>query len=155
MLNRRRNFLSTAAAAAVAGPAIVTSKSAHAQSTTLRVGSWLPAHHLIVAGIVRPWAQAVEADSDGTLKFDIMTASVGRPPEYYDFTANGAIDVGFGVMGHNPGRFLMTEVMGLPFMSVDPWAGSAASWAAHTRYCLLYTSPSPRDRTRSRMPSSA
>ena len=25
----------------------------------------------------------------------------------------------------------------------------------HTFYCLLYTSPSPRDRTRSRMPSSA
>ena len=25
----------------------------------------------------------------------------------------------------------------------------------HTRVCLLYTSPSPRDRTRSRMPSSA
>ena len=27
--------------------------------------------------------------------------------------------------------------------------------AAHSRICLLYTSPSPRDRTRSRMPSSA
>ena len=26
---------------------------------------------------------------------------------------------------------------------------------ARTEYCLLYTSPSPRDRTRSRMPSSA
>ena len=25
----------------------------------------------------------------------------------------------------------------------------------HVHYCLLYTSPSPRDRTRSRMPSSA
>ena len=25
----------------------------------------------------------------------------------------------------------------------------------HPNYCLLYTSPSPRDRTRSRMPSSA
>ena len=25
----------------------------------------------------------------------------------------------------------------------------------HLLYCLLYTSPSPRDRTRSRMPSSA
>ena len=25
----------------------------------------------------------------------------------------------------------------------------------HNKYCLLYTSPSPRDRTRSRMPSSA
>ena len=28
-------------------------------------------------------------------------------------------------------------------------------WAAWGRDCLLYTSPSPRDRTRSRMPSSA
>ena len=26
---------------------------------------------------------------------------------------------------------------------------------SHLRFCLLYTSPSPRDRTRSRMPSSA
>ena len=32
----------------------------------------------------------------------------------------------------------------------------ANSGIAHTRWaCLLYTSPSPRDRTRSRMPSSA
>ena len=30
----------------------------------------------------------------------------------------------------------------------------AAKWA-RTNTCLLYTSPSPRDRTRSRMPSSA
>ena len=31
------------------------------------------------------------------------------------------------------------------------------TWVLQTRYfaCLLYTSPSPRDRTRSRMPSSA
>ena len=30
-----------------------------------------------------------------------------------------------------------------------------AEWTANTGGCLLYTSPSPRDRTRSRMPSSA
>ena len=28
-------------------------------------------------------------------------------------------------------------------------------WDRGQQYCLLYTSPSPRDRTRSRMPSSA
>ena len=28
-------------------------------------------------------------------------------------------------------------------------------WTTDTKHCLLYTSPSPRDRTRSRMPSSA
>ena len=34
-------------------------------------------------------------------------------------------------------------------------AAQAASLNAELRDCLLYTSPSPRDRTRSRMPSSA
>ena len=34
-------------------------------------------------------------------------------------------------------------------------AGSAGSYGALVHICLLYTSPSPRDRTRSRMPSSA
>ena len=34
-------------------------------------------------------------------------------------------------------------------------AGAAAKLRAHDVDCLLYTSPSPRDRTRSRMPSSA
>ena len=29
------------------------------------------------------------------------------------------------------------------------------AWIGHATYCLLYTSPSPRDRQKSRMPSSA
>ena len=34
-------------------------------------------------------------------------------------------------------------------------SGDAEAAAAMVKACLLYTSPSPRDRTRSRMPSSA
>ena len=34
-------------------------------------------------------------------------------------------------------------------------AATCGDSAAQTPFCLLYTSPSPRDRTRSRMPSSA
>ena len=42
----------------------------------------------------------------------------------------------------------------------DGWAGGkhtydGSSWGNVSGCCLLYTSPSPRDRTRSRMPSSA
>ena len=33
--------------------------------------------------------------------------------------------------------------------------GGVGSPTDHPNFCLLYTSPSPRDRTRSRMPSSA
>jgi len=134
----RRIVLKAVAGLAVATPTLVAGRTARAQTTTLRVGNWVPMHHLIPAGILRPWAQAVEADSEGTLKFEIMPSAIGRPPEYYDFVASGAVDVGWGVLGHNPGRFLLTEVMGLPFMSPDPWGGSAASWLAFSRFGQRY-----------------
>ena len=42
-----------------------------------------------------------------------------------------------------------------PCRETDPSAGGMVGVGEHLRRCLLYTSPSPRDRTRSRMPSSA
>ena len=43
----------------------------------------------------------------------------------------------------------------LPPCIVTERGESLDIWAERARPCLLYTSPSPRDRTRSRMPSSA
>ena len=46
-----------------------------------------------------------------------------------------------------------TLLQGIALSSMEDVAASVLSW--RSRFCLLYTSPSPRDRTRSRMPSSA
>ena len=124
---------------AVAALALGLAGPAAAQApTTLRVGNWLPMHHLIIKGIIEPWAAAIERESNGTLKLEIMSSPIGRPPEYFDFVVNGLADIGYGVSGHNPGRFTMTQVMDLPFMSPDPWAGAAASWATYERYGSRY-----------------
>ena len=48
-------------------------------------------------------------------------------------------------------EFLM-KVQALPLERIK---GVETGGCPHTAICLLYTSPSPRDRTRSRMPSSA
>ena len=42
-----------------------------------------------------------------------------------------------------------------PITGVTVAAKNPGTWANGIKVCLLYTSPSPRDRTRSRMPSSA
>ena len=42
-----------------------------------------------------------------------------------------------------------------PDHQLREWKFGASGAFIHTATCLLYTSPSPRDRTRSRMPSSA
>ena len=119
-----------AVSAALAVLALLTG-AAEAQTRTLRVGNWLPGHHLIPRGIIEPWARAIEKETNGELKFDIMASSLGPPPQYFDLLVDGAIDVGYGVSGHNTGRFPMTQVMDLPFMSPDPWAGSAATWLTY------------------------
>ena len=76
-------------------------------------------------------------------------------------------------IGGSPQTILMAEVP-ISFMDIHYWIttapdgtvlGEDSLWNSHQIYnnmnngqpydCLLYTSPSPRDRTRSRMPSSA
>ena len=55
--------------------------------------------------------------------------------------------------------FTQRRQVSVVFSSLSILDGVGRSWRSHVRpwlmCCLLYTSPSPRDRTRSRMPSSA
>ena len=54
------------------------------------------------------------------------------------------------------GLLAATALVGVvPAGAVTLWAPTTACGVFDTTTCLLYTSPSPRDRTRSRMPSSA
>ncbi len=123
---------------ATALSAIAASALPASAETVIRVGNWLPMHHLVVTGILQPWAKAIELETDGELKLEIMTSALGPPPAYFDMVIDGTVDAGWGVSGHNAGRFTMTQVMDLPFSSPDPWAGSAAAWATYERYGEQY-----------------
>ncbi|QIE57037.1 TRAP transporter substrate-binding protein [Pikeienuella piscinae] len=131
---RMMKMTAIAAACAATWAAAPSGASAADEVKTLRIGTWLPAHHLIVAGIIKPWADAIEAETDGALKFEIMTSPLGPPPAQFDLLLDQAFDVGYGVSGHNVGRFTMTQVMDLPFASPDPWSGSAAAWQTYERF---------------------
>ena len=52
-----------------------------------------------------------------------------------------------------------TEVLGLQIQSkyliTDSWINTNTGTGGQSYHCLLYTSPSPRDKRQSRMPSSA
>ena len=61
------------------------------------------------------------------------------------------VDQTYNASDHNTIRFRASEAP-LPDQTIRPW--SKADWPLFND-CLLYTSPSPRDRQKSRMPSSA
>ena len=64
-----------------------------------------------------------------------------EPLAYPETKKTATVDTYFGTEVNDPYRWLE-----------DDKSDETAAWV---KDCLLYTSPSPRDRTRSRMPSSA
>lgn len=99
--------------------------------TVLRVANWLPATHPIVADMVTPWGQQVEEATQGRVKVEIMQASLGKPPAHYDIARDGLADVTYGVHGYTAGRFLLTQMAELPFLSTSSEALSVAYWQVY------------------------
>lgn len=125
---KRRNLLATAAISAVAGLAMTV--AAHAQEVTLRLHQFLPPPAVIPSKILVPWAERVEAASDGRIQiehFDAMSLG-GRPPELIDQARDGVVDIVMTLPGYTPGRYPSTEVFELPFMMTSPVATSKAYW---------------------------
>lgn len=124
---------------AVAGMAAVLSTatmstSALAQDVTLRLHHFLPAASQAHQKWLEPWAEKVEADSQGRIAVEIFPAMQlgGRPPQLYDQARDGIVDVVWTLAGNTPGRFPSLEALELPF--VPHATGAVTSAAAHEFY---------------------
>ena len=97
-------------------------------------------------------AELFNIDADGVISFvgapDFETPADAGGDNVFDITVN----VTDGELTDSQAvAVTVTDVNEAPVLTV----AAAVSVAENSTTCLLYTSPSPRDRTRSRMPSSA
>jgi TRAP-type transport system periplasmic protein len=110
--------------------ALTFSASAMAQEVTLRVHQFLPAQAPIPSQVIAPWAETIEAESDGRIAVELYPAMQlgGAPTSLYDQARDGVVDVIWTVLGYTPGRFPQSEVFEMPFMVTT---GEATSVAFH------------------------
>ncbi len=95
---------------AVAGPA-------RSETTVLKLSHFLPPVHQHHAKILVPWAEELEAKSDGRLKIEIFPAQqMGKVPEQYNLARRGDADIAFVLHGIPGGRFKLVELSHLPFL---------------------------------------
>ncbi|MFB4204576.1 Outer membrane transporter protein TsaT [wastewater metagenome] len=99
--------------------------------TTLRVANWLPPSHLLVSDVLKPWGEAVEKATGGSVQVEVMSSPLGPPPAQYDLVADGLADVGFSVHGYTPGRFSVFELAELPLQTPSAEVKSVAYWRAY------------------------
>ena len=124
----RRHMLRACAAALV-----LLAQGAQAE-TVLRLSNWVPASHPLSRDILAPWAGDVARVTEGRVRIDILQAPLGKPPAHFDIARDRLADVAVGVHGYTPGRFVLTEIAELPFLSDRAEALSVAFWRVHERY---------------------
>lgn len=116
---------------ALVGAALLASSTyAVAQDVTLRLHQFLPPQAGVPSKILFPWAERVEAESNGRLKVEIFSAMSlgGAPPQLIDQARDGVVDIVWTLPGYTPGRFPRVEAFELPFMMTDAEAASRAYW---------------------------
>ncbi len=132
-MTNRRTFVNLVGAVALTALSVT---GAIAQEVTLKLEHFLPAQANMPRLVLDVWADNVERDSGGRIKVERYASMAlgGAPPELYDLIADGAIDVGWTVVGYTPGRFPVTEVFELPFMVPDARAASYAYWKMYEKH---------------------
>ena len=138
--SRRKFFKTAAKAGAVAAATVAMPNIAHAAPVTLKMQAAWPSGANIFFEMAGDYAKMVSDMSGGELKIDLQpVGSVVKTGEIGQAVSSGVLDMGHWVTAYWYGKNAAASLFG-----TGPSYG-----------CLLYTSPSPRDRQKSRMPSSA
>lgn len=114
--------------------ALLGSSGVRAQTTVLQFNRWIPPTHFVQTEVLNRWAADVEKVTEGRVKIQIPSSSLGAPPRQFDLAAQGVADIVWGVQGYTPERFTSSESVELPFLSDSAEALSVAFWRAQQKY---------------------
>lgn len=108
--------------------------SAAQAETVLNASIWVPPTHPVHAGMIKPWAEKVEAATNGNVRVNILPKAVAGPAQHFDVVREGQADLGFHVHGYNPGRFVLTKAAEFPFLGNSAETTSVAYWRIYEKY---------------------
>lgn len=108
---------------------LVIATNGLAKTYELKVASPFPPMQVITRTIIKPWAAEIEKVSKGKIKAKLfLGGSLGKAPAHYDLAAKGIVDISYHLHDYTPGRFPLTSVFSLPFMTPSAKLASEAMW---------------------------
>jgi len=112
--------------------------AARAQEITLKVAHFLPTSSTTHAKFIVPWCERIREQSSGRLRCQIFPSMQlgGTPPQLFDQARDGIADIVWTLPGYTAGRFPITEVFELPFMTPNATAASQALWTFYERHAV-------------------
>jgi len=116
----------------LATAALLSAGAASAQ-TVFSVSSWVPPTHTLSVA-QKNWCDALEKESSGRMKCNILPKGVAAAPGTFDAVRDGLADISYTVDGYTPGRFINTQVAEFPFLGDSAVPTSVAYQHIYTKY---------------------
>lgn len=112
--------------------------SAQSQETTLRLSAFIPAQAPTFAQVIKPWADAVNAEGKGIIKIDTYPGGVlgGNPGLQPKMVTDGVADIALVIPAYSAGRFPDNDVMELPRLVNNSTESSMAIYRLYKRGLL-------------------
>lgn len=104
--------------------------AAQAQEVVLKVAHFVPPTAPGHTKFIAPWCDKLAAESHGKLKCQIYPAMQlgGTPQQLLTQVRDGVADIVWTLPGYTSGRFPISEVFELPFMTMGQEGSSRAFW---------------------------
>jgi TRAP-type C4-dicarboxylate transport system substrate-binding protein len=112
--------------------ALAATGTASAQ-TVFTASSWVPPTHTLSMA-QKDWCDALEKESAGRMKCNILPKAVSAPPGTFDAVRDGLADISFTVDGYTPGRFVFTQMAEFPFLGDNSMATSVAYQRVYNKH---------------------
>lgn len=114
--------------------AVLASAAAAATAQiTITTSTWVPPTHALTEA-QREWCAQLEAKVPGKVKCNHLPRPASAPPGTIDAVRNGLADLSFTVHGYTPGRFVLTQMVEVPFLGESAEATSVAYQRLYQRY---------------------
>lgn len=126
---KRLRLVGTTCLVAISLIFLLSPISTFAKTHRVIVGSPFPPMQVINRTIIKPWVDEINRRSKGKIKMKYYPGgSLGKTPAHYDLAEKGVAHVGYHLTDYTPGRFPMTSVFSLPFMTPSAKITSEAMW---------------------------
>ncbi len=110
-----------AGAATLAAPSILRAQS----PTVLNLSSWLPSASLITKNLFVPWANDINALTEGRVVVELLPKPLGPPPAHQGLVQSGEADLVYSLHGYTQDAFLRARVGQFSFLG-DAYSASHA-----------------------------
>ncbi len=93
--------------------------------TVFTASTWVPPTHTLSVA-QKEWCDALDKESAGRMKCNILPKAVSAPPGTFDAVRDGLADISFTVDGYTPGRFVASQIAEFAFLGDNSVATSVA-----------------------------